>query len=46
MMSYLELVKPELLIALGILFVGFIGLGIYAIHVDKKRAQRDCHHSH
>mgnify|MGYP000432670852 CR=1 FL=1 len=35
-MAYLELVKPELLIALGILFVGFIGLGLYAIHFDKK----------
>jgi len=36
-MYYLGLVKPELLIALGILLVGFTCLGLYAIHVDKKR---------
>lgn len=37
MMSYyLGLIKPELLIALGILVVGFICLGAYAISFDEK----------
>ena len=45
-MSYLELVKPELLIVLGILVVGFIALGAYAVHHDKKREQEKHRTSH
>jgi len=45
-MSYVELVKPELLIALGFLLVGFSCLGAYAIHVDKKRARDKTDHHH
>lgn len=46
MISYLELVKPELLIALGTLVVGFVGLGIYAVHKDNKREREKHRPSH
>lgn len=39
MMTYLELIKPELVFGLLLIMVGFIALGSFATYVDNKREQ-------
>jgi len=36
----LELVKPELILSLGIVLAGVIGLSIYAIRSDQKHKRK------
>ncbi len=44
-MHYIELIRPEALIAGAVLIVGCIALGAFAIHYDKKR-EEDHHAKH
>lgn len=46
MMDYLVLIKPELVLGMALLIIGFICLGAYATHVDKKREKQKNKHSH
>lgn len=46
MMAYIELIRPELLIGLGVLVLGCILLGAVAIAVDHKRENNQGKHSH
>ncbi|MCB2425476.1 MULTISPECIES: hypothetical protein [Methylophaga] len=46
MMAYIELIRPELLIGLGVLVIGCALLGAIAIVVDNKRENDQNNHSH
>lgn len=37
MMAYIDLIRPELLIGLGVLILGCMALGAFAIYVDNRR---------
>lgn len=46
MMSYIELIKPEVLFGSGVLILGCVALGVYAIYVDNKREKQKHRHHH
>lgn len=46
MMHYIELIRPEAIVAGVVFLLACIALGAFAIHVDKKREKNRNQHYH